>query len=540
MNPVFYTSREVDNRTDILIAILVACFTAVFLIVSAPHISLTWDEPTYIVAAETYPAWYEKLFTQPTSALSYERVKEYWEFNSEHPPLSKVWSGFVWLGARHIFDDLTAHRLGNILLASVLVALVYLMLAREKGTTAGLVGAAALITMPRFFFHAHLAALDVPVAGMIFAVTFVFWLGHKHSGFRWTLFLGLVWGLALATKINALIVLPITLFLWTIAFWPRRYLFTRLILSGLISLFVFFLSWPWLYHDTLQRLKEYIGFMTTERLPVEQYFLGNLYAPPPWHFPFVITVIVVPFTLLLFAIVGAILSIKHKTDRPLGGLFLTGAFVSLAIFATGQGQVFDNERLFMPVFPYIAALAGIGFVGSIPIMKDPAEKRNISLKITHASTILGILVFSPHLLLAYDLYPHLLSYYSEAIGGAYGAKVLRLESTYWCESYPETFDYLNTNAAPGASVWGECQDVLIYYQLHGKLRSDLKVSRGSEANTVFSKDLLHYGTFNDTDFVIIQYRQSGFYRAMWEWMHARDPVYEYKYRRLRLAEVYVQ
>jgi hypothetical protein len=249
---------------------------------------------------------------------------------------------------------------------------------------------------------------------------------------------------------------------------------------------------------------------------------------------------VVPFTLLLLAAIGAILSINHKADRPLVGLFLICAFVSVVIFVTGQGQVFDNERLFMPVFPYIAALAGIGFVGLIPILKDLAAKRSISLKITHASTIIGILVFGPHLLLAYDLYPHLLSYYSEAIGGAYGAKVLRLESTYWCESYTQTFDYLNSNAAPGASVWGECQDVLIYYQLHGKLRSDLKVSRGSEANSVFSKDLLHFGTFNDTDFVIIQYRQSGFYRAMRGWMYAREPVYEYKYRRLRLAEVYVQ
>lgn len=62
----------------------------------------------------------------------------------------------------------------------------------------------------------------------------------------------------------------------------------------------------------------------------------------------------------------------------------------------------------------------------------------------------------------------------------------------------------------------------------------------SEAYTVFSKDLLHFGTFNETDYVIIQYQQSGFYRAMREWMDARELVYEYKYRRLRLAEVYVQ
>jgi 4-amino-4-deoxy-L-arabinose transferase-like glycosyltransferase len=531
--------KSITNK-DKFIALLLAITTALVLVITAPQIGLTWDEPTYIVAAETYPGWYKELISNPGYALSDEGVATYWSFNSEHPPLSKVWSGFVWLGARHLFDDLTAHRLGNILLASVLVALVYLMLAREKGTTAGLVGAAALITMPRFFFHSHLAALDVPVAGMIFAVTFVFWLGHKNSGFRWTLLLGLVWGWALATKINALIILPIILSLWTIIFQPRLYLFARLFLSGLIGVVVFFISWPWLYHDTLTRFATFVGFMTTDRLPVEQYYFGNLYAPPPWHFPYVTTTIVVPFTLLLLAVVGVYISMRSKDARPLGGLFLIGAFVSLVVFTTGQGQVFDNERLFMSAFPYIAALAGIGFVGVVPIVRNFTAKWSFSLNNSQLSVILIVFVFAPHSILAYDLFPHLLSYYSEAVGGAYGGKVLNLETTYWCESYSQTLDYLNTHAPPEASVWGECQDVLIYYQLHGKLRSDLRISRGLEANTVFSKDLLHLGTFNETDYVVIQYRQSGFYRAMREWMHAREPVYEYKYRRLRLAEVYVQ
>jgi 4-amino-4-deoxy-L-arabinose transferase-like glycosyltransferase len=535
-----HSTSKVITRKDKFTALLLAITTAVVLVITAPQIGLTWDEPTYIVAAETYPGWYKELISDLGYALSDEGVETYWSFNSEHPPLSKVWSGFVWLGARHVFDDLTAHRLGNILLASLLISLVYLMLVREKGTTAGLVGAAALITMPRFNFHAHLAALDVPVTVMIFAVTYIFWLGHKNSGFRWTLFLGLVWGLALATKINALVILPLVLSLWTIIFQPRRYLFARLFLSGLIGVVVFFISWPWLYHDTLTRLATFVGFMTTDRLPVEQYYFGNLYAPPPWHFPYVTTTIVVPFSLLLLAVVGAYLTMRSKEERPLGGLFLMGAFVSLVVFTTGQGQVFDNERLFMSAFPYIASLAGIGFVGVVPIVRNLTAKWSFSLNNTQLSVILIVLGFAPHSILAYDLFPHLLSYYSEAVGGAYGGKVLNLETTYWCESYSQTLDYLNTHAPPEASVWGECQDVLIYYQLHGKLRSDLRISRGLEANTVFSKDLLHLGTFNETDYVVIQYRQSGFYRAMREWMHAREPVYEYKYRRLRLAEVYVQ
>ena len=242
------------TREGILIALLLASFTALLLVATTPQIGLTWDEPTYIVAAETYPAWFGDLITQPRLALSEEGVAKYWELNNEHPPLSKVWSGFVWLGARHLFDDLTAHRLGNILLASVLVALLYLMLARENGRTAGLVAAAALLTMPRFFLHAHLSALDVPVTVMIFAVTYIFWLGRNRTGFRWTLLLGLVWGLALATKINALFIPPVVLSVWTLAFQPRRYLFIRLALMGLIGGASFLISWPWLYYDSFNRL----------------------------------------------------------------------------------------------------------------------------------------------------------------------------------------------------------------------------------------------------------------------------------------------
>jgi 4-amino-4-deoxy-L-arabinose transferase-like glycosyltransferase len=159
---------------DKLVGVLLAGFTVLLLVLSASNIGVVWDEPTYFVAAETYPVWYGKLLTQPAHAFSAEAIAHYWTYNHEHPPLSKVWSGFVWLGARYLFDDLRAHRLGNMVLAGLLVALLYLMLAREYGRTDALVGAAALITMPRFFFHAHLLTLDVPVTLMIFAVTFVF------------------------------------------------------------------------------------------------------------------------------------------------------------------------------------------------------------------------------------------------------------------------------------------------------------------------------------------------------------------------------
>jgi 4-amino-4-deoxy-L-arabinose transferase-like glycosyltransferase len=538
MNPTVVASHP-KWRTHKFIAFVLAAFTVALLVRTAPQMGLTWDEPTYIVAAETYPAWYGDLIRNPAYALSAEGTTRYWETSHEHPPLSKIWSGFVWLVARHIFDDLTAHRLGNILIVGVLIALLYLMVARTYGYMAGLVAAFALLTMPRFFFHAHLAAIDVPVTAMIFAVIYTFWLSHDHTDLKWTLLLGFVWGLALATKINAFFIPPLVLAAWTLVFQRQRYLFVRLVLMGIIGVGFFVLSWPWLYHHMSEHLTGYIGFMTTGRLPVEQYYFGEMYTPPPWHFPFVITILVIPFSILFLSTIGAAFLMRHREDRPFGGLLLLGVFVSLVIFSSGLGQVFDNDRFMMPVFPYIAALAGIGFIRILRVAEQLAVRRRIQLGSSALVAILIIGVFGPHLVLAYDLYPHLLSYYSEAIGGAYGAKLLGLETTYWCETYSEVLGYLNVSASRGAVINAECQDVLIYYQLHGLLRPDLQIANGPNAYPAFPNFRLNPSTFEEADYVVIQNRQSGLYRSLRTWMQTRKPVYEVKYRRLRLIDVYV-
>src|SRR5262245_29116939 len=102
------TPNEEASRKELHIAFLLTGLTILLLVVTAPQISLTWDEPTYIVAAETYPGWFGELFTQPRLAVSEEGIAKYWAFSHEHPPLSNLWSGFIWLGARYLLDDLTA------------------------------------------------------------------------------------------------------------------------------------------------------------------------------------------------------------------------------------------------------------------------------------------------------------------------------------------------------------------------------------------------------------------------------------------------
>ena len=86
-----------------------------------------WDEPAFIAVSESYQTWFKLNVAQPPEAFSPEQIAFYWNANHEHPPLDKVWSGLIWDLGRNIFDDLLAHRLGNILVVAIMAALLYLM-----------------------------------------------------------------------------------------------------------------------------------------------------------------------------------------------------------------------------------------------------------------------------------------------------------------------------------------------------------------------------------------------------------------------------
>jgi 4-amino-4-deoxy-L-arabinose transferase-like glycosyltransferase len=114
-------------------AILISVFVFMLLLVTAKDIGLTWDEPAYIAAARSYMGWYGQVFTNPKEAFREEVITKAWEINHEHPPLDKIWSGAVWTLARNFTNDLTAHRMGNMLLVAALAGFLYLLIRDAYG-----------------------------------------------------------------------------------------------------------------------------------------------------------------------------------------------------------------------------------------------------------------------------------------------------------------------------------------------------------------------------------------------------------------------
>ena len=262
-----------------LIAIILFIGTATLLYFTADSIGLTWDEPAYIPASQSYANWFELLFKAPTIAAEPAVIDQFWNLNHEHPPVAKVWDGLVWKIATEVFhstNELAAVRLGSILMVAALVVLLYLLISERYGIPAGLFAAVGLLSMPRFFLHAHLASLDVPVCAMWFLFIFVFWKTVDRKGWAWGILWGFLWGLAVATKLNGAFMLAAPL-LWCLFFRRRWSLLGRFITTGIVAVVTFFAFWPWLYHQTWQRILEYVSFPLqplSDRAVVQRGFLS--------------------------------------------------------------------------------------------------------------------------------------------------------------------------------------------------------------------------------------------------------------------------
>jgi hypothetical protein len=302
------------------------------------------------------------------------------------------------------------------------------------------------------------------------------------------------------------------------------------------------LLWPWLYHDGWRRLAGYILFVTVKHWPIGQWYFGHFYRPPPWHFPFVMIVAVVPLGVTILWLVGVVRVVRHGRAKSLGWLCLFCALVSLLALSTGKSMVYDNERLAMPAFPFLASLAGRGFVAMVEGLRALGQRGRYTFTRPAVAMGLAITSFTPPVVIAAVQYPSLLSYYSAAVGGLPIAARLGLEHTYWCETYAAALPYLNEQAPRGGLIWIEewSHDVLLYYQKIGRLRSDLRVTSGEGARSVFGAAVAQpiHAPISDADIAIIQYRQTGFGQIIPSYIADRAAVYRVVYWGVPVMEIY--
>lgn len=427
---------------------LVGGLAASLVLVTLADPGITVDEPLDVRPGRTYVA---TLRAKGWEFFHRATIDAVFRDNAEHPPLGRWLLGLASTlgqpfevllrgGPDPVGLYVVAGRVAPAAAFGVLVGAVVFGAGRQSGRAAGLGAGLALLMMPRVFAHAHLAALDTFIT-LFWTLTILGVLGATRSSRLVPAMAGagLLWGLALLTKIHAWFAPPLVL-LWVVSQVPIR----RAVIAWLVWLAtgfaVFFLGWPWLWADPWGRLADYLG-TGVARTSIRVLYFGTTYADRdvPWHYPWVYFLTTVPVGLLVLAGWGTVRGWADAALRANTRFWVGSILIFLGLFST-RVAVYDGERLFLVVFPALAILIGQGFALAWDRLRSGGRVCLLGFVLAQGS---GTVWF----------HPFGLSYYNLLVGGLAGAERLGLELTYWGDAVDGVLlAELARAAVPGQTV----------------------------------------------------------------------------------------
>lgn len=454
------------------------------------EIGVTWDEPRYFQSVERIQEWTARVASgEWRDALSAEAIEAAWDtdrYYNPHPPAYKAAMAVT----DALFGDLlgvpASYRLSSLLMFALLVGLVTGWTARLTRPAAGAAAGLSLLLMPRLFGHAHVAATDMPLTLFWFVATMGAFL-YVHDGRRrWIVLAALALGLGLATKFTAFL-LPVPLAAWMLLQARTRrsvvVCLYGLALAMLISVLVNPAAWP----DPLGYQRRLIAESLSREtyVPISTYYAGRFFLfDVPWHHAIVMTIATLPVATLALAAVALKTVVRRGDTRRLATLCVLQVAFWWGLMALPDSPNHDGIRLWLPMFPFVAVMAGIGFGILVGALKRRTGAVRISAGELTVPLLLGALYFTPPLLGTLRATPYYLSYYAEAVGGASGAAGWGLEATYWFDAFTASFrDEVERALPPEARVVAH-PNAEYYTQLQdlGLLRSDIRFTQAPPAD----------------------------------------------------------
>jgi 4-amino-4-deoxy-L-arabinose transferase-like glycosyltransferase len=455
-------------------SIVAAVACAVILLATSPPLPMVWDEGNAILRAE--------------------RLPQQWPYTIREEGHPALYGIVIALGQRLApawLAPLDAARLGPMLLWALATGAMFYRMARDYSPAAGVGAVAALLLMPRVFAHAHFASLDGPLtscwvlAWATFAPALRAFPNEAGTSrkerprnnlgtvpifaqrkwdcppsipvARWAVVVlwGITLGMTLSCKATGWLA-PLPFLAWAAVFRGRDAVGRPfqgvnnglerpfyIVTAGLaVALVTFFLLNPPLWHDPVQ------GWATFFRLNLDRaaqpglnistQFFGRMYNLDyslPWYNTLVWTAVTVPVGILVLGLIGVAAVLRRWREDRAGMLLLANWLVLLVVRALPGTPPHDAERLILPSFAFLAALAG---VGCHAVLRKPALADKLPVAPTglparpkrpwHTIAIGTLILLYAGSATSLCWYaPQWLSYYNLLIGGLPGATALGME-----------------------------------------------------------------------------------------------------------------
>lgn len=479
------------------------------------------------------PANVRKLFEDP-------------RYLPDHPPLGRLWldishdlaASVVPMKPNQTGWSLAHARVGSATGYALTILLIGWAASRWYGPGIGICSSLAMLMMPRVFAHAHLAALETPINltyTMAALAVAAWWTGDNPPTKRAALLCGVLWGLAMLTKIQG-VLLMVPVGVWGLCYWRHRAILPG-VLFGVAGALTLFLLWPWLWIEPVGHLQEYLG-RTTDRSINKVFYLGETYIDHadenipelagypvvPWHYPLAMSAVTVPLGLQIFALIGLFGRCEGKRwDGPLQVVVACLLF-PIALFCVSGIAVYDGVRLFLVSFPLLALVAGRGAALAWNWLSRKAGLFGKFVWLTIFLAMPSVSMFALH--------PCQLSYYHMGVGSLRGAARLGFEPTYWGDSIHRDFQKEMVAKIPAGSRVGVVP-VLHQFQIDAlKSQSHLFREHGLQLEP-FDPNMK-----NPPSFVLTFYRKADHSEQLTGVLEQSELLVTYEPQGVRLAGLY--
>ena len=515
--------------------VVLALITVVVVMIGQRDVGIARDEAVYMGAGSKYADWWIGLVTFD-HGIGKDSITRTWggkaatDNNREHPPLMKTLFGLSekLLHDKLGVDELSAYRFPSAIMHGLLVWLVYIFVLGLWGYAEAIVAALFVLLLPRALFHAGLACFDAPIMTLWFATVVAYWRGLASKGWPW--YAGVVFGLALATKHNALL-LPFALGVHYLVLGYRdksddrrmrgllAHRWRMIVCLAVLGPLTLYVLWPWLWFAPIDHLGDWLSFHLKHVHYNFEYLGENLNAPRfPWHVALVTTLFTVPVITLVCAVTGAGVWIARAwnklpelaPDKRMPVLLLVlSAAASMGPFFLGSTPVFGAEKHWMPALPTICIAAAVGLVWAVKTaLAVLSAKRTFAVRVHHA--LLGTCCGIALLAAAAETraaHPYALTWYNALAGGAPGGADHGMNRQFWGVAARGVLPDLARLGPGGALVYThDAAPAWGYYHRAKLLPGDVRDAGWEQMGIDRSKlaIVIHEKHFNRHDYMIWQ------------------------------------
>ncbi len=365
----------------------------------------------------------------------------------------------------HVLSFVASNHLLNLVVAAGAVGLIFLLGERMFHRRVGFLAVLFFVFFPPLIAHAHYNPKDIPVMTGVLMTAYVFVRALGSGSVSLFVLTGLLLGLSIALKMNALLMLPVCAVSYLLWRWERgesivqKQSLRTILFVSLAIVFGTIFAWPSAWGD-LRLIPQSIHFFLTESFwPGKVLYFGKEYAGAdlPWFYSPLEYLMTMPVLMVGFFAVGFWFVARcsfarfdvptHPDSLPPRAsksvfLLLWIAF-PLLVSITPHLVRYDGMRQFFFCLPAIAIVAAVGcdrflsWISSKTI--QPVLVTSVSLLL-----LLGSLLHE-----VWIVHPFEGSYRNEVVRFFYPHdldQVFQIE--YWGPSYLQGMEWLVEHAEP--------------------------------------------------------------------------------------------